>query len=194
MALIQLPVLKVKVRPIVNTDLLELDPALDTIKTLVQNVFLKILQVNQNLPRFESIVFPEMADDGKYLQCVTEDDISVADMIQAGVEIFQANMIGPVKYLRVYNDYLYILNGAASKALDDFFAMEPFPYLKDFAKRIDKYQSIKRDIVFLRRLIPLNFICLECDDANDTLYSIVEDLRLRICNYFIEQNHNHNRG
>lgn len=183
-----------RVRPVINTDLLELEPPLDTIKALVQDVFLKILNVNQNVPRFESVVFPEMASDGKYLQCVTEDDRSVAAMIQAGVEIFEANTIGPVNYLKSYDDYLYILNGAASRALQDFFAADPFPYLKDFARKIDKYQSIKKDIVFLRRLIPLNFICLECDDVNDTLYGIVEDLRLHICNYFIEQNHNHNRG
>lgn len=193
LALIQLPVLKIKVRSIVNTDLLELEPPLDTIKKLVRDVFLKILNVNQNLPCFECIVFPEMANDGKYLHCVNEDDISVSAMIEAGVKIFEANTIGPVKYLKVYDDYLYILNKAASKALDEFFATEPFPYLKDFAKKIEKYQEIKRDIIFLRRLIPLNFVCLECDDLNDTLYNIVDDLRLRICNYFIEQNHNHNR-
>lgn len=193
LALIQLPIIKIKVKPIINTDFLDLEPSLESIKNLIQDVFLKILDVNQNVPHFESVVFPELANDGKYLHCVTVDDISVVSMMEEAVQIFETNIIGPVKYLKVYDEYLYILNGAAGKALDDFFAMEPFPYLKDFAKRIDSYQNIKRNIIFLRRSIPLNFICLECGDLNDTLYDIVEDLRMRICNYFIEQNHKHNR-
>lgn len=194
LALIQTSILKIKVKPVVNTNLLELEPPLETMKDIVRNVFLKILDVNRKLPRFESIVFPEMANDEIYLHCVTEEDEVVAEMLKQGLEIIEANTVGPVNYLNIYNDYLYIMNGEASKELDEFFAIEPFPFLKDFAKRIERYQEIKRDIIFLRRLIPLNFVCLECDDLNDLLYSIVDDLRMRICNYFIEQNHNHNRG
>lgn len=173
---------------------MELVPSLQSIKDLLQDVFLNIINVNKNIPRIENILFPELANDKSCLHCVTENDIIVADMIQTGIEIFEANTIGPVEYLKIYDDYKYILNGEASRSLDNFFATEPFPYLKDFAKKIERYEAIKRDIIFLRRLIPLNFICLECDDANDTLYTIVDDLRKRICNYFIEQNHNLNKG
>lgn len=160
----------------------------------MHDVFLRILYVIKEIPRFESVVFPEMAKDGKYLHCITEQEASIATMIKNGVEAYEANMMGPVNYLRTYDNYLYILNGEASKSLHDFFAIEPFPYLKDFAKKIEKYQEIKQEIIFLRRLIPLNFICLECGDLNDTIYDIIEELRMRICNYFIEQNHSNNRG
>lgn len=159
----------------------------------MRDVFIKILDVNRNIPHFESIVFPEMAHDGKYLYFVTEEDVAVAATIERGVRAFEMNTVGPINYLTNYNDYLYILNGQASKSLNEFFAMEPFPYLKDFAKKIEKYQEIKQEIIFLRRLIPLNLICLECGDLNDTIYDIIEELRMRICNYFIDQNHNHNR-
>lgn len=182
-----------RVKSVIGTDFLEIEPPLDKIKKLVRNVFIKIVDVNRNIPRFESVVFPEMAKEGKYLQSVTEEDVSVANMIEKGMAAFETNTVGPIKYLKTYDEFLYILNGGASKSLDDFFATEPFPYLKDFAKKIEKYQEIKQDIIFLRRVIPLNFMCLECGNLNDMIYDIIEELRMRICNYFIEQNHSHNR-
>lgn len=194
LALIQLPILQVTVKPIVGTNTLELDPPLESLRELVRRVFSKILDVNRKIPRFENIVFPEMAKNQKFLHCVSEEDEEVAAMINEGVAAFESNMVGPVKYLSNYEDYFYILNWEASKALDEFFKIEPFPFLKDFAKKIEMYQENKNEIIFLRRSIPLNFICLECGELNDTMYRMIEDLRLRICNYFIEQNHNHNRG
>lgn len=51
-------------------------------------------------------------------------------MIDEGVTSFGSNVPGPGKYLEMYEDYMYILNGEAEKSLDEFFGLEPFPYLK----------------------------------------------------------------
>lgn len=39
-------------------------------------------------------------------------------------------MIGPEKYLAMYEQYFYILNGNAEKQLHAFFETDPFPFLK----------------------------------------------------------------
>lgn len=127
------------------------------------------------------------------MHSVTEEEEPVAAIISEGVAAFETNMVGPLKYLRTYDDYLYIINGQANKSLDEFFAIEPFPFLRDFAKRIEKYEGIKKDIIFVRRSIPLNFISLECGDFNDTMYEIIDNLRMRIVNYYIDKSHQHNR-
>ncbi|KAH1026251.1 hypothetical protein HUJ05_010798 [Dendroctonus ponderosae] len=56
------------------------------------------------------------------------------------------------------------------------------------------YEEIKNEIIDLRRSIPLNMITLDCEQINETLYSIIDDLRMKIVDYFIDENHALNRS
>lgn len=65
--------------------------------------------------------------------------------------------------------------------------------LQDFTRRIQKYEALRDDISFLRRLIPLNFFCLDCNEMNDTLWKMVDDLRTYLVNYHVENSQTHNK-
>jgi dynein heavy chain len=121
------------------------------------------------------------------------EEVPVGQIFEEGMACFDTNLVGPLNYLKNYEQYYYILNGQAERDLLSFFETVPFPFLKDFARRIYQYEELREELIFLRRSIPLNFISLECGELNDTLYKIVDDLRSYIVNYFIAENHNHNR-
>lgn len=107
--------------------------------------------------------------------------------------ILQTNLLGPQKYVLLYEKYAYLLNGAAEKDLVDFFSLDPLPFLKDFIKRIRLYEELKEEMITLRCNIPLNLVNLNCVLLNEKLYQIADGLRSYIVNYFIKSNHDHNR-
>lgn len=69
-----------------------------------------------------------------HIHRVNQEEEPVTAMIDEGVSSFDPNLTGPTKYLEMYEDYMYIMNGEAEKSLDNFFATEPFPYLKVSAR------------------------------------------------------------
>lgn len=115
-------------------------------------------------------------------------------LIETGMKGFENNLIGPVKYLSVYEKYHYLLRGDEWKSLESFMGEIPTPFLKDCAKRIQLYDDLKNEIATLRRSIPLNFMSLECGEINDALYEIADDLRMYIVDHFVAKNHEHNRA
>lgn len=58
MALINLPILKVEVLPIVGTNELVLDPPLNSVRDMLVCCLRKILDVNQSVLKIENIMFP----------------------------------------------------------------------------------------------------------------------------------------
>ncbi|XP_018322727.1 dynein heavy chain 3, axonemal isoform X2 [Agrilus planipennis] len=191
LTLINIPLVKVSVKPVLGTTELHLDPPIDQIRELLRLIFLMILDVNKKIPRLENIIFPEFKFKEAYLYSVGEEE--VAYIIKKGMESFETNTVGPEKYLTMYQDYFYILMGEAKVELLAFFNQDPFPYLKDFMKKIYYYDDLKKELIKLRRSIPLNMLSLECDILNDTLYNVIDGLRQYIVDYFINENHNHNR-
>lgn len=146
------------------------------------------------------------------------------EILDGMMKALVTNFVGPNKYLNLYEQYYYILNGTAERELMDFFGIEPFPFLKasrcagegaahyyctftlifslfylsknsfqDFAKKIYMYEDQKKEMMGLRRRIPLNLICLDCSDLNEALITILDNLRSYIVNYYVTENHNHNR-
>ena len=65
--------------------------------------------------------------------------------------------------------------------------------LQDFTRRIEKYNELKTEICYLRRVIPLNFISLDCNELNDTLWNLVNELRSHLVEYHVNNNRTHNR-
>ncbi|RZC40467.1 DHC N2 domain containing protein [Asbolus verrucosus] len=194
LALINLPIIKVTPRvEEAGSENIVLHPPLDELRNFIQRCFMKIINVNTKVLKIENIMFPEFATKQTYLFAVSKNEIPVTKIFEEGLACFDTNVTGPLNYLKNYEQYYYILNGTAAKELADFFEIIPFPFLKDFAKKIYHYEGLKKEIIFLRRSIPLNFISLECGELNDTLYKIIDDLRSHIVNYFITENHNHNR-
>lgn len=61
---------------------------------------------------------------------VKPEEEEVQHIIDEALAAFDTNTPGPLTFLDIYNDYLYILSGEAAEALSRFFKIEPFPYLK----------------------------------------------------------------
>ncbi|XP_066246402.1 dynein axonemal heavy chain 3 [Euwallacea similis] len=194
LALINLPILTVKVVPVLGTNHLSLEPSLSSIRDLLIRCLKKVLEVNKNILKVQNIMFSEFLNKDSYLYPVHENEEPVFRIFEEIKTSFDANTVGPTKYLVIYQKYFYILNGQAEKELHEFFGIQPFPYLKDFSQKICGYKKIKDEIIELRRFIPLNMIMLDCSDLNETLYKIIDELQMKIINFFIEENHNLNRS
>ncbi|XP_050512273.1 dynein axonemal heavy chain 3 isoform X2 [Diabrotica virgifera virgifera] len=191
--LINIPILTLTVKPHVGTDQLIFSPTFDEIQALLKRCFAKILEVNRKIYRIEIIMFPEFATKERFLHHVHRKEMPVLALQQEIIDSFIPNAIGPQKYLSVYDKYLYILDGTAEKELTDFFEIPPFPFLKDFARKIKHYDELKVEFINLRKLIPMNLFNLDCAELNETLYNIIETLRMKIVNYFIAECRSLNR-
>lgn len=134
-----------------------------------------------------------MTETDLYLHEVTEDDETVSKLIEQALSIWEPNIIGPNNFLAYYEPYHYIFIGEAKKSLDDFMAEEPFPFLKDFARRIDKYKEIRDQVMLLRNSIPLNLISLECGVLNKTIVELLDQLCDFIVRHFQDENYSINR-
>lgn len=53
-------------------------------------------------------------------------------IIEQGLDSFTPNIVGPDKYLKMYEKYFFIQNGEAKRDLEAFMSQEPLPYLKVF--------------------------------------------------------------
>ncbi|XP_057653134.1 dynein axonemal heavy chain 3 [Diorhabda carinulata] len=193
LTLINIPLITLTVEPILGTNQLIFTPTLEDIQLLLQKCFGKILEINRRVPRIEMIMFPEFAKLERYIHHVHRSEVPVLEIQREIVDAFVPNAVGPQQYLSVYDKYLYILNGAAEKELNEIFDMEPLPFLKDFAKKIKSYDEMKVEFINLRRMIPMNLFNLDCCKLNETLYDIIDGLRMKIVNYFILEMRNLNR-
>lgn len=65
--------------------------------------------------------------------------------------------------------------------------------LQDFAKKIEVYETLRTEILNLRRNIPLNLINLDCSHLNDVMRKVLMELIEYITNYFMDVNRENNR-
>ncbi|VVC95447.1 unnamed protein product [Leptidea sinapis] len=65
-----------------------------------------------------------------YLMAVYPEELYLAEVINKCVKVFSINRPGPSRYISMYQDYHYLLNGSAHEDLLRFFALDPPPYLK----------------------------------------------------------------
>ncbi|CAG9767321.1 unnamed protein product [Ceutorhynchus assimilis] len=194
LALIKLPILTIKVVPTLGTNNLTIEPSLDNVKDMLMHYFINILDVNKNVLRIQNVMFPELAHKEAYLHSVYESEEPVMKIFLEIQQAFEANTIGPEKYLVMYEKYFYILNGQAERELNEFFGIQPMPFLKDFSRKIYRYEELKNEIIELRNSIPLNMFLLDCSELNETLYDIIDGLRSKIVDHFIDENYSLNRS
>ncbi|XP_050560802.1 dynein axonemal heavy chain 3 isoform X6 [Spodoptera frugiperda] len=191
---IKRPIIRVKVIGHPGTNNITFEPGLEAIKTIVIKWFQAIIKVSQALPSVDKIMYPTTNRPEPMLMGVFPDERYMLDVISEAVRQVSINKPGPRAFLASYDDYFYILNGEAKQDLLAFFAQEPPPYLKDFSARIYMYEKLRDEILFLRRDIPLNMVMLDCAPINDTLWDIVNGLRMYIVDHFINVNRKWNRG
>lgn len=63
-----------------------------------------------------------------------------------------------------------------------------------FSQKIDSYQNLSKEIASLHITVPLNMLCLNCDDVNKELSARAARLADRMIQYVVDQNRDKNRG
>ena len=63
-----------------------------------------------------------------------------------------------------------------------------------FVQKIDSYQNLSKEIASLHITVPLNMLCLNCNDVNQELSARAARLADRMIHYVVDQNRDKNRG
>lgn len=72
----------------------------------------------------------EFQDKLLYIHEVQKCDEVVQSFLDSSLETFEPNVNGPIEYIKVYNDYLYLLDGKAGKSLEEFIDQDPPPFIR----------------------------------------------------------------
>ncbi|XP_063993893.1 dynein axonemal heavy chain 3 [Diachasmimorpha longicaudata] len=186
------PFITISVEPVLGTSELRLIPSIKELHDTVSRCFNKILRVGAQVPRIETIIFPEFKCTG-CLFLISRAESSVSQIINEALDAIKCNRQGPEDYLKHYQDLSYILDGQATENLKNYFQIDPIPFLREFGNRIDGYDSLSKEICLFRNKIPLNMIEIDCSIVNDSMRSTLYDLRASICEFFLEELRSNNR-
>ncbi|CAL7933869.1 unnamed protein product [Xylocopa violacea] len=186
------PFITVNVKPELGTVNLHCDPSILEVRTIISQCFDKIIKVGTLIPKIETILFPELEDQG-FLFSVSRSEDSVSKLINDVLDVVSAHVMGPQIYLKCYEELLYIIDGQAKESLDRFFMIEPMPYLHEFEQKIKGFDDIRKEIFMFRNKIPLNMIEIDCTIVNNTIRQILYELRTEVCDFFADELRNNNR-
>ncbi|XP_015588713.1 dynein heavy chain 3, axonemal [Cephus cinctus] len=180
---IRVPFMTIMVEPVLGTRELQLKPSVREMHAVISRCFDKIIKVAGKVPRIETILFPELQKKA-YMFPVLREEEAVAQIVNEALDAILSNVSGPENYLKCYEDLLYIIEGKAENELTDYFSIQPQPFLRDFGRRIEEYDGLRKEICLYRNKVPLNMIEIDCTMVNDTIRQMLLDLRTRICEYF----------
>ncbi|XP_076299082.1 dynein heavy chain 3, axonemal isoform X2 [Lasioglossum baleicum] len=186
------PFITIIIEPELGTPYLRCKPSIIEVRTMMSQCIDSIIKIATFIPRIETILFPELKCQD-YLFCVSQHEEEVLQIISEILDVVSVHSTGPGIYLNYYNDLLYLLDGQAKQNLDNFFRIEPFPFLREFEHRIRDYDNLRKEITLFRSKIPLNMIEIDCSLVNETLRKVLHDLRSQICDYFADELRANNR-
>nr|XP_031846529.1 dynein heavy chain 3, axonemal-like isoform X2 [Nomia melanderi] len=184
--------LTIVIEPELGTPRLHCKPSIPEVREIISRCINNILTVATFIPSIETILFPELKCHD-YLSSVSRYEEKVSKIISDILDIVSVHTAGPGIYLQCYEDLLYILDGQAKRNLENFFKIEPVPFLREFENRIRDYDSLRKEIIVFRNKVPLNMIEIDCSLVNDTIRRILYDLRSEICEHFAEELRTNNR-
>lgn len=167
-------------------------PPLSDIHELLLRVFNEIVISAAEIPRVETLLFPELKDRKLYLRSVHVEENVVADFIKEGMLIFMSNTSGPQKYLDRYKQYQELLNGKAESSVTKFLSEEHF--LPAFAKKIDAFQNLTDEISGLHITVPLGMISLNCEQLNNELIKKCQLVSNKLIKFIVNQNRDMNKS
>ncbi|KAG7209677.1 hypothetical protein KM043_011323 [Ampulex compressa] len=182
----------VRVVPEIGTSVLRCQPNVLELLTTFSRCFDKILGLAATVPKIESILFPEL-QRREFLFPILRQEDTVLKIIDEVLDVVSVHIVGPEIYLKCYDELFYIIDGKATKDLDDFFAIEQEPFLREFEQKIKGYDALREEICMFRYKISLNMIEIDCTAVNDIMREILHSLRTRICDHFAEELRANNR-
>ena len=106
-------------------------------------------------------------------------------------EIFDKNIIGPKKYIALYEKYSRLLTDEAEKDRDEF--LKGNASLSDFRTKMDGYVKLKTEINGIRNFALLNMFELDCTELNKEMSDRCANLRTSLIRWQVDTNKTWNR-
>lgn len=171
---------------------IEFQPSFKQIELLIMNCFSYIIKSAEELPRVEVELFP-FPEYRKYvIRSIRPDEQLVEDFIKRVLAVYEANKVGPQRYLDVYKKYADFLNTKADQDITIFLKKEII--LEDFKIQIEKYSKIKKEITLMILSVPLNLYELECNGLHENLRDRVQRLKDRLVQFCLDHNRDTNKS
>ncbi|XP_039631019.1 dynein heavy chain 3, axonemal [Polypterus senegalus] len=168
------------------------EPSLRECWDLVNWSFMEILHSAQELPRVESILFPEIQGEKLTLRTVTSDEMLVSEVVSRCMEVFKENSLGPQRYLNVYKKYSDLLNSNAKQDVLKF--LKEQHSLQAFTKKIESIQDLKNEIASLHITVPLAMFCLDAVNLHEDLCARAQELKETLILFEVEENRQLNKS
>lgn len=175
----------------VKDGVVEFSPPLEQTKDAIMECLKGIVESTHEFPRIEKELFPEMADSKLFLLPVSWEEEHIQDLVKQAMDIFYSNIIGPKRYISLYDKYTTLLNGQADKDKDKF--LEAKAHLKSFKTRMDGYADLNAEISSIRNFALLNMFELDCADLNKEMSNRCLNLRNSLIRWQVDMNKTWNR-
>lgn len=163
---------------------------------MIRNCFAHILDCSKDIPRVECELFPEAIEKSMKntheLKTIRAEELLYELFVKRAIDVFEANKIGPHKYLDTYKKYADFMNNKADQEITAFLAKSD-NLLEDFQAQINKYSNIKREITLLMVSVPLNIYSIECNGLHESLRDRVQKLKDRLVQFCIDHNRDSNK-
>ena len=162
---------------------IEFQPAFKQIESMIMNCFSYIIESAEDLPRVEVELFPFPEYKKYVIRSIRPDESLVENFIKRVLCVYEANKIGPFRYLDIYKKYSDLINTKADQDVTNFLKNTQNE-LEDFEVQINKYTKIKKEISLMIVSVPLNLYQLECNIFHENLrdrIQLLKDLLVQFC-------------
>ncbi|XP_077762989.1 dynein axonemal heavy chain 3 isoform X1 [Canis aureus] len=166
------------------------NPSFDDCWELIHNSFLEIIKNSREIPKVESVLFPELKGYNLILGTVNTEEKLVSDFVDQTFEVFQKNQVGPRKYLNVYKKYDDLLDNMAEQNITAF--LKENHEIEDFVTRISSIKKRRNEIASMHITVPLAMFCLDTMTLNYDLCERAQNLKDRLIQFQVEVNRDTN--
>ena len=171
--------------------MVEFSPPLDKTKEAIMQCLKMIVESTHRFPRIEKELFPELNDSKLYLLPVRWEEDHIQDLVKQAMEIFDKNIVGPKRYIALYEKYSTLLNGQADRIRDEF--LEAQAPLEAFKTKLEGYATLNAEICSIRNYAMLNMFELDCTELNMEMSNRCLNLRDSLIRWQVNMNKTWNR-
>ena len=172
---------------------IEFQPGFKQIEAMIMNCFSYIIESAEDLPRVEVELFPFPEYKKYVIRSIRPDESLVGAFIKRALAVFEANKVGPVRYLDTYKKFQNFINTKADNDVT-LFLNNTENELEDFEQQINRFDKIKKEIMLMILSVPLNFYQLECNAFHDNLVDRVKNCTKRLVQFCIDSNREGNKA
>eukprot|EP00800_Vazella_pourtalesii_P023369 TRINITY_DN943_c0_g2_i3.p1 TRINITY_DN943_c0_g2~~TRINITY_DN943_c0_g2_i3.p1 ORF type:complete len:488 (-),score=135.61 TRINITY_DN943_c0_g2_i3:651-2114(-) len=146
-----------------------------------------------DIPRVETLIFPQLKSHNLHLHSVPQHDELVLATREEINRIFSLNWLGIESYLSVYSQYKSLLNGVASNEVEEFLQSEQV-VLKSFKEHFDGYNRLIDQLYVLWVDVRLGIFSLSCTELNQLLISNGRTLLNQLSLFLAQHNRKINKS